>query len=160
MIYLQAPHIVRERSARAFQTRLTLTFVRKSRNELFREYLYQTIPCLAGCEFSQLIGHLTSNYLTKFVKRIALHSPIANPPKSSANDVLAHFPNLDIVDIQPDNYFRPRVNQRCIVLMRAHFDDWPAFWTLALLPHLRHLRCTVHNRCPVDSRSNWADCEP
>ena len=142
---------------RTFQTRLTFNLVSKSWNELSREYLYQSIlvtPSLAGYGFSRLIERLTSNDLIKFVKRVTIHSSIANTPKSSTNDVLACFPNLEVVDIQTGDNFRPQVNQVCITVLHAHFDDWSAFGTLARLPHLRYLRCTVNNRCPIDSRIN------
>jgi hypothetical protein len=40
----------------------------------------------------------------------------------------------------------------CITLLHAHFGDWSALETPALLPHLQCLVCTVHSQYAISSR--------
>ena len=140
----------------AFQTRLSLVLVCKSWNNLASEYLYRSIlvtRAYPACEFVRLVLRLVNNGMVKHVRRVSVYSVNnSNARKSTLLNAIAQFPNLHVLEIQTYDMFRPEANQTYITTLCALFKGWPAFETLQFLPHLQHLRFSIHGHLAFSSR--------
>lgn len=141
---------------KTFQTRLSLVLVCKSWNNLASEYLYRSIlvtHTYPACEFVRFVLRLVNNGMVKHVRRVSVYSfRGSNAPKSSLRNAIAQFPNLRVLDIHTYILFRPEVNQTHITTLCASFKEWSAFETLALLPHLQHLRFSLYGQPAISSK--------
>ena len=140
----------------AFQTRLSLVLVCKSWNNLASEYLYRSILVTRGWsagEFVRLVLRLVNNDMVKHVRRLSVYSfNDSNAPKSSFFNAIAQFPHLRVLEIPSHKMFRLEVNQPHITTLCASFKGWSAFETLTFLPHLQHLRFSLHGYLAISSK--------
>jgi len=133
-----------------FRTRLSLILVCKLWSNLASEYLYRSILVTnyhTAQEFVQLVPRLIYNGMIRHVRRVSVHHTIpALPP------LITQFHNLHVLQVHTYLPFRPEMIQAHITTLYVTFDGWPAFETLASLPHLQYLRFSLVTYVPINSR--------
>jgi len=135
-----------------FRTRLSLILVCKLWSDLASEYLYRSIlvaSAYTAQEFVQLVPRLVNNGMIRHVRRVSVHSTYGTIAEGPLLDV---FHNLHVLQIR--SYFAPRLemSQTHITTLYSRLSGWPAFETLASLPHLQYLRFSLVTYMPISSR--------